>query len=434
MEKHPVNEKKLFVLKFRSRDDSPKVIINCHSFYNYFAQNVPNALFAGRFNIIQKEFEEFLETLTTAGAELIFVFKKPLAEREDKWIEKKNKEYDLAQKLQRDFIIISGGRVETENGAQAFHGGCEDYGDFKKLFKYFRVKLSQYYDYDRSISSVLLHSATKFGKFRGNDLFSGKANLSHIRIANELNALAIIGLDTGYLFFEGSSKLWFPKPVEEISTDYIKFDIQQHDKEIILDRFGHNYEKFQLFAVLAQKFSSTQENSEKLELFFMGHNRVQRIVNFVNKNVKFPLTQQSLESIVSTIFGSADPTIVQGLQNAMETFKYSLLNCKSRFKDEIINKLIVDDPFSLAERILNKVVLNIHSPCFDIHATDMKPLHELILPWIRRTMGILLKNDDEIKELKVMYRIDEEHFEKVVLQPECPECKLNKTFHKLYLS
>jgi hypothetical protein len=75
---------------------------------------------------------------------------------------------------------------------------------------------------------------------------------------------------------------------------------------------------------------------------------------------------------------------------------------------------------SLSERILYGQNLDINSGYLAADVTDMKSLKELTLPWIQRTMGLLLKHVKGPKTRKFLSRIDEQSWENIEIEPIYP--------------
>lgn len=352
--------------------------------------------------MIKKEFEEFLKKLKEAGAELFFVCKKMPVGHESKWKNSNNKDYRREQKLT---------------------SAVEEIADFRTLKRMFA---DERFNFEKSMYSALYYSAVNFGTFRGCDMFLKKGGSGNAEFANEINAYAIVGVDSSFLFYEGSYKVWFPTPNRDFhnnSNDYLL--MKQFDKEAIFDGLELNSEKFILFAVLFQKFYSTDSNRNMLSAFFEGPNKFRNVKSFVLERVEFPLTRESIESIVRIIFSEVDPQVVQDFESSLASFKTTTIESDDRFHDGDINHMIRDRPFVLAERILNKQPLYVNSSSFNVNATDMKPLKDLFEPWYRRTLGMLLYHVDGIKTRKMIYRVTEQNFDELDVEAENPDCKFN---------
>lgn len=384
-----------------------------------FTNDSIGKIYGGRFNKIQKEFEEFLGCLKSAGAELIFIFRKNIIVHEDRWIISENRVYGNTQRM----ISI-----------------LDEMRSTSRSYRFFRFKFDKLTVHDSVMQSVLYNTAMKFGHFRGYDPFLKRSSFGHNKLAREFEALAMIGNDPNYLFYQGSCKLWSPAWSPEFSEQNqlggkIHFGLKQIIKEEVWRRYDMDCEGFRLLDVLSRKFYSTRENSEILENYFTQSetkpdektiaNKVEKVKNFIHENVTFPLTSRTIESIVNIIFGNVDPQIVNDFEDNLESFKGNY-HKGDRFPDEEVNRLIVDDPFSLAEKILNNKVLSAYTSYLDVNVSEIKPLQDLLLPWIRRTMGLLLENvKDDNKVRQIYVRVNESGLEKINVEAECPECKFN---------
>lgn len=362
-------------------------------------------MFGGRSNLVRKEFEEFLRRLNEAGAELIFVFKKTLVSYEDKWKEKKNKEYE---------------------DSQAFIAQLEEISNYRSLCCFYKMRFNSATTYGSDSSSILFHSALKFGTFHGSDFFLKNAGAAHTKLATELGVFAVIGLDTDYLFYDGSFKLWFPVKAETILKDsVVKFDIQKFIKQPILDHFEMDDEKFRLLAVLSGKFFGSLEASETLKRFAGIPTEFAKLAKFIHEQVEFPLTRQSIENIVEIIFDTVDQQVVQDFEKSLESFEATFFTSVKKFDDDEVNRLIKDDPFTYAELILNNEAIPIGSSFLEVNASDMKPMQDLTVPWIQRVMGLLLKHVDSLTTCQIIYRIDAAHWDKTEVEAIYPKCEIS---------
>lgn len=69
---------------------SPKILINLKTFVNFCFKRSPyNLIYGTRFNIIKKDFENILEMMKSAGAELFFVSKSAQSTQESQKVIKK---------------------------------------------------------------------------------------------------------------------------------------------------------------------------------------------------------------------------------------------------------------------------------------------------------------------------------------------------------
>lgn len=131
-----------------------------------------------------------------------------------------------------------------------------------------------------------------------------------------------------------------------------------------------------------------------------------------------------LKRIVNDIFKENDPTIVESLVDDFElslnlftTGRYENLD---EFEDKEVNQIIKNMPMTLVENILHRRLLSCSSMYLDINATDMKPIAELVLPWIQKTMGLVLKNVNGKNTRKFMSPVNEALWEKIEIEPDYP--------------
>lgn len=190
-------------------------------------------MFGGRLNKIRVEFEAFLSLLKSAGARLIFLFKKTGQAEGETWIHRHNEEYkrgiEFLQKIERMTTIEA----------------CDH---FSSIF-------NRTQSLNTIVPIVLCQVASNFGEFHGNDLFLLKSSAGHVKLANSEDAVAIIGLDTYYLCFDGPWKFWSAK---NFDANEIRFE--EYNKEIIRRHFKLSCEQMQIVAVLGGKLMTSSRN------------------------------------------------------------------------------------------------------------------------------------------------------------------------------
>lgn len=370
--------------------------------------------------MIQKEFEAFLELLTNAGAELIFVFKKCRIIDDEKETTKE-RPHENVERNQAKWLQV-----------QEFMRQLEEIEYTQDLSNFFERNPCYSTVFDRDTGSTLYQSAMKYGKFRGNDLLLIKGSTGHMMIANEVGAHATIGLDTNYLFLEESCKFWFPESKRDMTMGSpVNFVLKQFDKEMIRNHFQMTIEQYRLMYVLVnlKEFNSSLDNMNALKKFFGGDYRWDAIANFIHEQVVFPLTQESIESIASMIFGTSDPEIVQEIQKSLDVLGPACHPNLVKYHDDEINQLIIDDPYQLAENILNNQIICVDSPFLKFDETDMQPLSTLVQPWIRRIMGMLLKDDNGPKTRRMRFQVAANRRDDILLEAELPTCMKSWTIN-----
>jgi hypothetical protein len=160
----------------------------------------------------------------------------------------------------------------------------------------------------------------------------------------------------------------------------------------------------------------------------------EKIHNFVQQFApieKFPLEQDTIDEMLTQIFGKATEELRNIFNESIRLDSYLYENAETRFKDVEVNALLRNNPFSsLAEGILNLIPRHIHSAFLDATATDMKTLEELTKGWMQRFAGILLNFYDEPKNFTINYRMRESNeVEAVKLSPEYPKCNFENIFN-----
>jgi hypothetical protein len=219
----------------RAKGEIVKIVINLWAFCNCFEEALLHPIFAGRLNKISEKFEKFLRELKEAGAEMIFVFKKTAVIFESEWIDDRNKEYLESLK----FLKL----LEENTTAE--------------LLDHLKLWFNRHYPLNATVTDVLCQVAAKYGRFHGNDIFIAKETAGHTAMANEEKAFAIIGLDTYYLCYEGTWKFWSPQISNNQDQEIV---FEEYDKNAILNYHRLNYEKIQLFALLAGELKTNLNN------------------------------------------------------------------------------------------------------------------------------------------------------------------------------
>lgn len=119
--------------------------------------------------------------------------------------------------------------------------------------------------------------------------------------------------------------------------------------------------------------------------------KLKKIMDYV-RTLDSPITNAAIIATVKLIFGYIDPSTVADFHESLDSFNVIIQDDKDRFPDEKVANLIINNPFCIGERILNKRSITCFSAYLDTEAKDMKPLQALVLPWIQRMTGLLLKH------------------------------------------
>lgn len=279
----------------------PVIIINLWTIANHFYQCVKDKIFGCRLNEMRSEFENFLITLRHHDVELIFVFKKSQC-----------KELDFVEN--REFQYKKGCEVLDVIAALKLTNRIEGH---------FGIDPTFLFPHNHTVVMVVAQTAKKYGKIFGMDSIDCIPSTLHVQLAIKHNAMAIIGLDTYYIFHKASFRFW-----GDADLNMTTMTLREYNKDVILDFLRINVMKSPLFVALAGGLFSTKENLKKLGMVFEPWNKdhFKRVSNYVN-SVPFPLTSQTLHAIVKQIFGSYNPKIVADIHRTM-----SLMNTQVEHK------------------------------------------------------------------------------------------------------
>jgi hypothetical protein len=305
----------------------PLIIINLWTMANHLKQEVKDVTVGFRLLKLEKRFSDFLERLQNAGIEMIFTFKK--SELKDV-----NFVNDMETDYQKGLEMIDMMRLmnETESLCQEFDR---------------KIETQRYeFPFNQTMMLVLTQVAEKFGKLIGTDVINSRPSTSQVRLANQTQAMAIMGLNTHYIFYEGSWAFW-----SDADLDMDSMTIRQFDKKKILQFMGINVEQSRLFAILAGSLLSSPTIVERVVSHFGKWPKkvIENAINFV-RTQRFPLTDGTLESIITKIFRRCDNEILMDFKRSLR-----LMNPNEDDEHALISpvkKIIKDDYASFAEDIL----------------------------------------------------------------------------------
>lgn len=289
----------------RDHNEKPVIVINLWTFTSRYQEKLQDNLLGSRYNQIREHFEDFLIKLRENGAVLVFLMKKSRAREED-FVRVCENHYDTQCEIS-DVI-------ETLKGTS------------KIIRHYERLQSPPYFPLNFTTCMVLAQVASKYGKIYGMDTLNQKPCTVHVQILEKHKAMAIIGSDTYYFFYEGRWKIW-----SHNSLDLENMTIREYNKELILKDLGLTVEQGPLFVALSGGLYSSYENIKKIYHFFKPWNEKTRknflsIPRFINKR-SFPLTDESLGLIVEEIFGRRDEKI-------FEEFRITIQTMNTKFEPE----------------------------------------------------------------------------------------------------
>ena len=160
----------------------------------------------------------------------------------------------------------------------------------------------------------MMQTAKKYGTIQGMESTCCKPSTAHTRIANEMNAMAIIGLDTYYLFYREAWKFW-----SDGDLDMKSMTILEYDKKVIMKSLNLTTDQVPLFYVLAGGLYSSPENVKLVakKFKFWEPKYFQRISTLVNQQ-EYPLETANIINIVVNIFGRLEFIIVDDFKKSLE--------------------------------------------------------------------------------------------------------------------
>lgn len=280
----------------KENNEKPVLVINLWCFTSKYQQKLEDNLFGSRYNIVKSDFENFLIRLRENGAVLVFLMKK-------------------SQTREGDFLEYSEDHYVTRCEVSDV---IETLKSTSKIIDHYDKPKKAWFPLNHTTEMVLAQTAAKYGKVYGMDTLNLKPSTVHVQIAEKHNALAIIGTDTYYIFYEGRWKIW-----SDNSLDMQNMTIREFDKDFILKDLGLTVAQAPLFVVLAGGLYSSTENNKKVYHFFKPwiEKTFKTVPKYINQQ-RFPLTDESFASIVEEIFGHRDEKIIDEFRrsiNLMDT-------------------------------------------------------------------------------------------------------------------
>lgn len=277
----------------------------------HFKSDVKDVVVGYRLSKIEKKFQSFLEKLKDAGAKMVFTFKKTQSKELDHC-----KDQDDSYK--KSFELIEKMRATND-----------------------LMELSLQSDrlpFNHAVAFVLCQVAEKFGELHGMDTINIRSSTFEVELAKQYKAMAIIGLDTYYTFYEGSWLFWSD---QDLNID--EMTIRQINKENVLDYMNLIPKKAPLFVALAGGLYSSEINVEKVRKYLSPNKeRLVNVARFVNKQT-FPLSENSLRGIVTNIFGFCPENVVEHFQKTIDSMSLGGKKKVLSKVDNAIMKLIKND-------------------------------------------------------------------------------------------
>ena len=206
---------------------------------------------------------------------------------------------------------------------------------------------------------VLCHVAERYGKLYG---LNSRPSTMHVKIANDHEAMALLGLNTHYIFYSGSWAFW-----SDADLNMDTMTIRQFNKEKILTHLNITSEKAALFAVLAGSLFSSEANINTMVTFFRPWTKqlFSNVAKFVNEQT-FPISDSSLASIITKIFGQCTDKLFYDFKRTLRLMDPTTCNQVPSEVDPEVMKLIQDDYANLAEEIFENSPIYISPVYLDL--------------------------------------------------------------------
>lgn len=325
-------------------------------------------------NKIKNEIERFFGKLKSAGASLVFVFKKSSSD-DHEFLKRRLQDYhDATQILKKIDKVKSFDKLST---------------------KTFKTLKNHKIPYNVLILVAMIQSAEKYGKVYGADSIYCKPSVTQAELATSLKATWMLGLDTYYFFVPGDWKIW-----SDDKLNMEKLTVEEYDKEVILKHFEMNYEQMQMMATLSGDIQSIQRIRQKMSDFFGTKNKFDVLKNFVMK-LKFPVTDETIKDVVTKILGpNYNPLVIDDFKKSLASFQKNS-NAETKIDADILGVIRNRFMCFAEELLLNETAIFITPVFLDFNSKDMEDFNSIVLGWIQKTAGILLKNTDDKTSRKI---------------------------------
>lgn len=170
-----------------------------------------------------------------------------------------------------------------------------------------------------------------------------------------------------------------------------KLTVEEYDKASILSHFNMTYEQMQMMAILSGDIIAPHKIRTKFADFFGVKNRFENLHKFVME-LPYPYTDEVLHDIAVRLVGKGEhPKLIEAFKHSIASYKSN--QCAEIKIDPAFLFAIRDDFMSFAEELLlNENPIFITPVFLDLDSNDMANFNSLVLPWIQKTAGIVLKN------------------------------------------
>lgn len=291
-----------------------------------------------RLNVIKEQFAEFLGKLKTAGAKLVFVFQKIEVDKKD-FHDRQDEAYRNAQEV----AATSGPLVSA---TKALNNKMEKQFSFE-----FPINLA--------VVVALSQIASQFGEIIGMSSLEHEPVPHNVNLAEKMEAMAILSLDTYYFFYDGAWQFW-----SDGSLDMEAMTVYQYNRQEVLDLLGLFGAKQMLFVALASLLRNKAANLKTKSSKRTRAPNFEGVLTFV-KELAYPWSDKELTRAIEKAFGFCPKDIINGIAEKTRKLDRSVEVKPSEEVKNVID-LIKNDFANYAEEILVNSPIYISPVYFDL--------------------------------------------------------------------
>uniref|UniRef100_A0A0K8TLN5 Putative constitutive coactivator of peroxisome proliferator-activated receptor gamma n=1 Tax=Tabanus bromius TaxID=304241 RepID=A0A0K8TLN5_TABBR len=345
--------------KYRKKYGSnPILVLDVLTMQSLMYTNSHEVCLSGRYNLCNERAHRMFSKLKSLNYKLIcFIDGPPQLDKMKTCLDRRNDSYDKAIKV-LDLIDSGTDLTQPITGIQV-----------PNLLPYF---------------SNFIQIAMEYGEMHASTL--SECDLEIADFANSVGAMAIISNDTDFLIYEGDWRFWSANHLNLETFCTIEFN-----RHSLRTHLKLNSNQMCLFATLGGndilKYNDVVNFHRRI-----GSNRDKflRIADVIRSLNSYPprLRIQDLKRLSHSVFGPGDREYgIHLIQQSMKSYSY--LNMPRQHEDPLIDALSKN-----AQKFNFVIVANrpyiIQLFFFDYRDKYFTPFYDLVLPLIKRQMGILL--------------------------------------------
>lgn len=235
--------------------------------------------------------------------------------------------------------------------------------------------------------------------------------------AKRCDAMAVIGFDADFLIFDGDWQFWCAR-----NLNFDTLDTFHYNRRAFTAYLNLSAKQLPLFAVLT-KNNIMHFNDLKNFQNAMGPHPIKfyNIADYVRtfKNLPINLTQLELQRISRDVYGYVDSLVINCLITSIQSYN---LNFETDIYVDPLLQSLEGVLFSfLCDKTYNLTIV----PYCDMSKEDILVHYALILPILRRQLGVLLQQEDDplITRAIAIKRNPDEDYLKVRIKPCYPDRK-----------